>query len=217
MDGTETAAANNQTDASAASETPATLVTTAASETGNNQQTQSAEAHAVTTTETQTDAGKTGEEVAAATVPEVYVFTAPDGKVYDPQVLEAFSGAAKESGLTQDAAQKLLETMAPALAERQAEQVKAIHAEWVNAATADKEFGGDKLAQNLGVARKALDTFGTPELRALLDTPGMGNHPEVIRMLYRAGKAISEDTFVSGRANNPQDSARSFYPNSNMV
>jgi hypothetical protein len=62
----------------------------------------------------------------------------------------------------------------------------------------DKEFGGDKLSENLGVAKKALDAFGTAELRSLLNQSGLGDHPEVIRFMYRAGKAISEDRFVGG-------------------
>jgi truncated hemoglobin YjbI len=130
--------------------------------------------------------------------PEKYDFKAPEGKEYDPAVLESFSAAAKEANLTQDAAQKLLEKVAPSLATRQQEQVDAIRNGWLESTKADKEFGGEKLQENLGVARKALESFGSPELRKLLDDTGMGNNPEVIRFMYRAGKAISEDGFVSG-------------------
>lgn len=192
----ETETAPNPTDA--AVEAPATLLATATSETSTTQQTQSAETPAAAAAET-TAASTTQQEAAKTTnAPETYTFTAPEGKAYDSTLLDAFSGAAKEADLTQDAAQKLIEKMAPAIAERQLDQVKAIHAEWTATSTADKEFGGEKLAENLGVARKALDAFGTPELRTLLDTTGMGNHPEVIRLLFRAGKAISEDGFVAG-------------------
>jgi hypothetical protein len=52
------------------------------------------------------------------------------------------------------------------------------------------------LAENLSVAKKALDAFGSPELRVLLEQSGLGNNPEVIRFMFRAGKAISEDSFV---------------------
>ena len=76
--------------------------------------------------------------------------------------------------------------------------MKAAHNEWLETSKADKEFGGEKLPENLGVARKALDAFATPELCKLLDETGLGNHPEVIRMFFRAGKAISEDKFVGG-------------------
>jgi hypothetical protein len=198
METTETATATIPTEASATSEAPATLLAAATSETGNTQQTPIAQTQEPTSTETAAAEATTTESETAAGVPEKYIFTAPEGKEYDPGVLESFSGAAKEAGLTQDAAQKLIDQMAPVLATRQADQVKAIQTEWLNASQADKEFGGEKLAENLGVARKALDTFGTPELRKLLDDTGMGSHPEVIRMLYRAGKAMSEDTFVAG-------------------
>jgi hypothetical protein len=148
--------------------------------------------------------------------PEKYEFTAPEGTQYDSQMLEAFSGAARAANLSQEAAQKLIETMAPAIAARQADQVQAVHKEWLSASSADKEFGGEKLTENLGVARKALENFGSPELRSLLDTTGLGNHPEVIRFMYRAGKAISEDSFVGGKATPAADGAKSFYPNSKM-
>lgn len=189
----ETATAPNPTEANASTEAPTTLLAAASDGTGGQQQTQTTQtqtppAAEATTTETKTDAG----------VPEKYVFAAPEGTEYDPEVLESFSGAAKEAGLTQDAAQKLIGKMAPALAARQADQVQAIHKEWLDSSTADKEFGGEKLAENLGVARKALENFGSPDLRKLLDETGLGNHPEVIRFMYRAGKAISEDTFVGG-------------------
>ena len=105
--------------------------------------------------------------------------------------------------------------MAPAIAERQTEQVAAIRKDWFEASKSDKEFGGEKLEQNLGIAKKALDTFGSPELNQLLVSTGLGNHPEVIRMMYRAGKAIGEDTFVSG-GGSTTPSVKSFYPNSNM-
>ncbi len=172
----------------------------ASSETGTTQQTQPAQTPAATADGTTAAASPATETSAATAAPEAYSFKAPEGTEYDPEILESFLGAAKEAGLTQDAAQKLIEKMAPALAARQVDQLQAIHKEWQTASTADKEFGGDKLQENLGVARKALENFGTPELRSLLDETGLGNHPEVIRMLYRAGRAISEDRFVGGSA-----------------
>lgn len=195
---TETAAANNPSDASASSDASATLLAAASGGTGDNQQAQTAETQTPAATETPANERQTPETPAAEVVPEKYTFTAPEGTEYDPEILESFSGAAKEAGLTQDAAQKLIEKMAPAIAARQVDQIQAIHKEWQESSTADKEFGGEKLAENLGVARKALNTFGTPELQKLLDDTGLGNHPEVIRAFFRAGKAISEDKFVSG-------------------
>jgi hypothetical protein len=148
--------------------------------------------------------------------PEKYEFKAPEGHEFSPEVLGKFSEAAKELNLPQDAAQKMLDKIAPAFAERQANALEAARTQWETDAKADKEYGGNKLTENLAVARKALDTFGTPELRTLLNESGLGNHPEIIRAFYRAGKAISEDTFVGGKPSASNDGAKSLYPNSNL-
>jgi hypothetical protein len=154
------------------------------------------------------DDGKAG-------APEQYEFKAVEGAEISPESLTEFSQVAKELNLPQEAAQKILDKMAPALAARQAEAIEAVQAEWATNARTDKEFGGDKLTESLSTAKKALDTFGTPELRTLLNESGLGNHPEVIRVLYRAGKAISEDGMVQGtRANASQsDPAKRLFPN----
>ena len=149
--------------------------------------------------------------------PESYEFKAPEGTQFDDAVIGAFSEVAKELNLPQDQAQKVLDKMAPVIAARQIEQIQAASTEWAEAAKTDKEFGGDKLAENLGTAKKALDALATPELRTLLEESGLGNHPEVIRVFYRAGKAISEDRFVSGQAGKTnQGDARRLYAASNM-
>ena len=147
--------------------------------------------------------------------PEKYDFKAPDGQSFDPSVIEAYGEVAKSLNLSQEAAQKILETMAPVLKAQQSERLDAMWQEWAGQSSADKEFGGDRLKANLAIAKKALDTFGTPELRTLLNDSGLGNHPEIIRAFYRAGKSISEDTFVGGRAPTGagKSLANALYPN----
>lgn len=163
------------------------------------------------------DTGDVGETNKAEGAPETYEFQMPEGQEVDEAIVSQFSETARELNLSQEAAQQLLDKMAPVIAERQAEQIAAVQAQWAEESRADKEFGGDHLNENLGLAKKAMDQFATPELRTLLNESGMGNHPEVIRMFVRVGKSISEDGFVSGNgpATKPGD-AKSFYPNSNM-
>lgn len=151
--------------------------------------------------------------------PEKYEFKAPEGAApFDDKVIEQFSEVARELNLTQDDAQKVLDKMGPAIQARQVETIQAARAQWAESAKADKEFGGEKLEENLAVAKKALDQFGSPELRVLLNESGLGNHPEMIRVLYRAGKAISEDRFVGagrGGRETPRgqsDYAKALYP-----
>lgn len=153
-------------------------------------------------------------EPAKPAAPEKYEFKAPDGQAFDPEVLKAYEGVARELGLSQEGAQKVLDTVAPKLQEQQQAAIEQTKAQWAEQSKADKEFGGDKMPEHLAVAKKALDKFGSPELRQLLNDSGLGNHPEIIRAFYRAGKAISEDGFVSGnaRANPGSDPAKRLFP-----
>ena len=104
--------------------------------------------------------------------------------------------------------------MAPAIAERQQAALQAMTSEWAETSKADKEFGGEKLGENLAIAKTALDKFATPEFTKLLNDTGLGNHPEVLRVFYRAGKAISADTVVTGKqAPAPADRLAALYDN----
>ena len=154
---------------------------------------------------------------AAANAPESYEFTPAEGYEFDPKTLAAYSEVAKELNLPQESAQKILDKMAPAMAEKQAAQIEEIRNGWAESSKADKEFGGEKLTESLASAKKALDAFGTPELVTLLNESGMGNHPDVIRFMVRAGKAISEDGFVlGGRGASSGSTPQNLYSKSNM-
>ena len=155
---------------------------------------------------------------AQPTEPVEYSFEAPEGVTFDEEVLGEFKEHAKSLGLDQENAQKLAGLgvkLQQKWADQQQKVMETTRQQWVEQANADKEFGGEKMAENLSVAKKALDTFGTPELRQLLNDSGLGNHPEIIRAFYRAGKQISQDRFVGG-GNGPSgsiDPAKVLFPN----
>jgi hypothetical protein len=129
--------------------------------------------------------------------PEAYELKANvDTFAIDEQIGSAFQEIAKELDLSNAAAQKVVDKVGPVLAARQLEMHQAATAEWGKQSQSDKEFGGEKLPANLAVAEGALKAFATPELRELLQKSGLGNHPEIIRFMYRAGKAISTDDYV---------------------
>lgn len=153
-----------------------------------------------------------------ATAPEKYEFKHPqEGQQYDAKVTEAFSAVAKELNLSQEAAQSVMDKMSPVIAARQQEALSAARQEWREASQADKEFGGEMLAENLGFAKKAIDAYATPELKNLLEESGLGNNPEVVRLFYRVGKSMGEDGFVAGRGAAVQaKDARSLYGASKM-
>jgi len=151
-------------------------------------------------------------------VPEKYDdFIMPENVTLDPQASQELKGLAKEYSLTQTQAQKAADLGAKMMQKWTSQQTEAItraQTEWMSSAKSDTEFGGGKLQENLGLARKALDTFGTPKLTQLLEGSGLGNYPEIIRAFYRAGKAISADRFVSGEAGftDTRHAAEKLYP-----
>lgn len=152
--------------------------------------------------------------------PEAYEpFTVPEGVELDAEVLGEFTGIAKELNLPQEAAQKVTDLgvkLAQKWAAESQQATSDMLADWKVQAETDKEFGGDALPANLAVAKKAIDQFGTPELRELLDVHRLGDNPEVIRFMFRVGKAISEDTFVAGGKTTPVASAaKTLFPNMN--
>ena len=158
--------------------------------------------------------GETSETGETKGAPDQYEFNtevADAPNVLDPEVLTAFGEVAKDLNLPQEDAQKVLDKVAPVIQERQAKELERVRAEWASDSKSDEEFGGETFGTNLDVAKTALDTFGSDALKSLLQETGFGNHPEIIRFMYRAGKAISEDEYVgssqgSARGSNiPQD------------
>lgn len=130
-------------------------------------------------------------------------FTFPEGEALDQEVLDDFKLSAKEFGLSQENAQKLVDIglkLSAKVRESATENWKAQVAGWAEQSKADKEFGGKDFEANLGVARSAIDQFGTQAFKDILDQSGLGNHPEVLRFAHRIGKAIGNDTVLSGVA-----------------
>lgn len=152
--------------------------------------------------QTKPEAGKDGKEDAAPTgAPEAYEdFAAPEGVELDATVLDEFKGAAKELNLSQAQAQSVVDLgvkLQQSFTEKSNEATDTLIAGWAEAAKADKEIGGDAFEQNLALAKKATDTFGSDEFKAeLLEKYRLGDHPEFIRLMVKVGKAISEDTLV---------------------
>lgn len=147
------------------------------------------------------DTGKPAEQKPAGP-PEKYEFKAPEGRQFDDKVIGAYSEVARELGLSQEAAQRMLDKVAPVMQTRLEEQVQSaratLFAKWAEETKADKEIGGDKLKPTLALAAKAIDRFGGKELRTLLVDSGYGNHKALIAAFAKVGKAISEDAFVTG-------------------
>lgn len=148
-----------------------------------------------------TEAAPATAAIPAVVAPEKYDFVAPKDTALDPAISAEFAGIAKELNLSQEAAQKVIDKMAPLLAKnetaRDAARVQAVvekaATQWAAEAKADTEYGGTNFDANLAVAKQTFATFGTPALEAVLKASGLDSHPEMIRWAYRVGKQIAPD------------------------
>lgn len=150
--------------------------------------------------------------------PEKYEFTAPEGMELDQSMVEQFTPIAKELNLTQEQAQKLVDLHNQSVSstiEAQAAEWNKTMKEWVDEIKQDKEIGGQVFDENIGIARGVLEKYATPGLREVLETSGMGNHPEVVRFITRIGKAMQDDSIRTGNTATgaPKDPAHVLFPN----
>lgn len=136
--------------------------------------------------------------------PESYEdFKAPEGLKYDDQVIDAFKEVAKETNLSQAQAQNLLDKVAPVIAQRQMAQIAEVSKQWAERSKADKELSADWNRSMADVARvrdrfaKNEDGSVDPDIAEFMSTP-IGNHPGLLKLLARAGRAIGEGSFPRG-------------------
>lgn len=131
-------------------------------------------------------------------VPDVYEFQDVGDIQVDDAVKSAFAEVARGLSLSQDKAQEVINKMAPAIHQAQQAQLSALTRQWADESKSDPEFGGSKFLENMGLAKKAFDTFGTPELMRILNASGLGNHKDVIRVFWKIGKEMSVDKIHTG-------------------
>lgn len=128
--------------------------------------------------------------------PEAYKeFTVPDGMTLDAGMVEAFTPLARELGLDQDKAQKLVTLYAEQTAARlrAAEQaqltaVKEQRSQWVAEFKASPTWKEDAT-----FARRAVEQIGDDAAKGLLMGSWLGDHPVMLRFLSKVGRALAED------------------------
>ena len=179
-------------------------------------QTQTTDPAPAVTEQTLLNQGEQQAVEAAAQVPESYeAFTDAQGNPVSNDDFKGFTEAAKSVGLSQENAQKMFTAMYGEADNYVRRRTQEFAAQWAEQSKADPEFGGANFNQNMGQIAAAYRQFATPELKQLLDASGLGNHPEVMRLFYRVGKALSQDTGV--RAQGAPEQQHRMFPKSNMV
>ncbi len=138
-------------------------------------------------------------------------FTVPEGAVIDEPVMAEFKTVAKELGLDQAAAQKLLDfggSKIKAMAEAPYKVWTDMQAQWQAEVKADPEIGGTNLAdtqKNAALVFQPGD--GNPfvknadeaaALKAALNTTGSGNNPAIVKLFSRLGALLKEPGSLTG-------------------
>lgn len=138
----------------------------------------------------------------------VYTLTLPKDAALEASAVERHTAFAKAEKLSPETAQKALEQENTAIVADRAKQGEATASAfqtlaretWPNEIKADKEFGGDKFDATVLESKRAADKFVTADEKEMLNKSGWGNHPVLVRIMARVGRAMGNDTLVVGGA-----------------
>ena len=162
---------------------------------------------------------KESEQAAADAAPESYAdFKLPEGIEMNPGYMEKLGPVFKELNLSQPQAQRLIDAHVGHVQATAGDGSKAFErmkSDWLQEAKTDTEIGGDKFQQTAKNANLAVNQLGTPALKELFKSYGIGQHPEVIRVFSKIGGFLGEDSpgnFNINASPEKKDTASSMYP-----
>lgn len=133
----------------------------------------------------------------AAPVPAAIELKFPDGFKPDTELVGQYKELARAAGLDNAKAQGLFDLYTGAevaRAQQLQQQAEQQQKDWVEGVKKDKDLGGVHYEATRANAQKAIAQFASPQLRELLDSTGLGDHPELVRAWAAIGKALGEDT-----------------------
>lgn len=153
-----------------------------------------------------------GQSDEPAPPPKYEPFTVPEGMSFKEERMGEFikllSGLELEGKANHDFVQKFgQEAMNFHITEVQklSEDINASYktafekqkTDWKTAVLSDPEMGGNRIQTTVDTIKNFLRTHGgtaeqQAEFTALMETSGQGNNPVMLRLLYNAGKAMSE-------------------------
>lgn len=187
-------------------ESPEELAARQAEEKANNEPQKTEEEIAK---EAEEKAAKEKAEKDALGAPETYeAFKAPEGVEIAEEVMPDVQALFKDLNLPQDKAQEVFEKLiglqeklngTPEEQMQRAEQhIIQLNTQLAEQCKALPDIGGEKFAESLTIASKAMQQFGDPELRSLISLTGVGSHPAFFKMMVKIGSMMSPDTFEQG-------------------
>lgn len=148
--------------------------------------------------------------------PEDYVFQFAPETVVDKALIDDFRRFAFEQKMSLENA-RLMAKFYEAYVQGQSKKRSMEQAEFLKnmqkACEEDGEYGGLGFHDNMRYAKMAMLRFDDGSLAKILNETGFGSHPEVVRFMYRVGRALAEkDMPRAQNAKKEQSAAELFYP-----
>lgn len=143
---------------------------------------------------------------APATPPTDYTLVLPENSPLGAEDLAAIAKEAKDAGLPKEKAESLLKTYNQLavntqvrVEKQQQDAFQQTKTQWKDAIAKDPEMGGDNYAETVALSSRAFQALASPELQVWADKTGLGNYPEFVRMMAKAGRMMAEDKLVLGQ------------------
>jgi hypothetical protein len=128
-------------------------------------------------------------------------FTMPEGFEMNGDDAKVLQELGQQFKMPQEAVQKLVD-LGVQMQQRQVQEQQKTILSWLDAAKADKEYGGENLEKNLLTAQRAFSLPKGAEISKILYMSGLGNHPAVIGFMTEVGKLLEPDNMTHGRGAN---------------
>lgn len=156
--------------------------------------------------EAKPDAGGQKVESQKAAAPEKYDLRLPENALLAPSRVDEIALYAKERGLSNEAAQEILNRENEAVdtyQKGQREFLDETRKKWVEEAHSDKEIAGiegNDFDTNCKLAVETIATFD-PEgkIMDMMKRSGIGDYPEMIKLFVRIGKAMKDAKLVHSK------------------
>lgn len=141
----------------------------------------------------------------------------PENTLLSDEAKDEIVSIAKEQGLSQDQAQKVLDLQSEIASEVSDQFTQDFEDQvnsWGEEIKADKDLGGDNLGKNVELAKRAVVAFAGEEFLTELDQTGYANHPRLFKMLTKIGAELQAGDLVlsSAQSNQPKSAAQIMYP-----
>jgi hypothetical protein len=118
----------------------------------------------------------------------------PEGTMWDEEAQDGFLNAAHKAGLNADQVKGILGWYGEYSKDVDMKGERGIR----EVSDTLRKDWGERFDSNIALTQKAVAKLGGLELQTVLDTTGLGNHPDLIRAFFRAGKMMEEHNYIAG-------------------